>query len=409
MRSSPFGFTLVELLVVIAIIGVLIALLLPAVQAAREAARRSQCSNNLKQLALACHNKHDIAKHFPSAGVQKEYYQDNLNSTGIGLTSGKLYCHRFGWVTVILPFIEQNALAQIVDANAKGELKDTTGTVNVMSPWAASYQDGLLFGAKIEPLLCPSDPEIRTAPTDGIECQPTSYRGCLGDQRYDVGELLSGTPTSAALPLPSATNNYIYNCRGIFARGDICPVDISSVSDGTSNTIMFSEMAIAPFGSTNSVNPTTIRGGFADNDGAITKTPSICYARRNGKNFTGNGTVNSGGSTASSGRRWADSQPGYTGFYAILSPNSPSCSSNTDSNSNQLLTSANSYHSGGVNVTMADGGVRFVSETIETKNLDKFASGDATQTNVIEVSTPSIYGIWGALGTRNGNESVTLP
>jgi hypothetical protein len=58
---------------------------------------------------------------------------------------------------------------------------------------------------------------------------------------------------------------------------------------------------------------------------------------------------------------------------------------------------------------MTDGGVRFVSETIETKNLDKFASGDATQTNAIEVSTPSIYGVWGALGTRNGNESVTLP
>jgi prepilin-type N-terminal cleavage/methylation domain-containing protein/prepilin-type processing-associated H-X9-DG protein len=401
-----YGFTLVELLVVIAIIGVLIALLLPAVQAAREAARRSQCTNNLKQLALACHNKHDVAKRFPSAGVQKEYYQDNLNSTGMGLASGKLYCHRFSWVAVILPFIEQNALAQIVDANAKGELKDTTGTVAVMSPWTASYQDGLLFGARIGTLLCPSDPESRTAPTNGTESQPTSYRGCLGDQRYDIGGFLSGTPTSAALPLPSATNNSIYNCRGVFARGDICPVDISAVSDGTSNTIMFSEMAIAPFGDS---NPTTIRGGFADNDGVVTKTPSICNARRNGKDFTGGSVSNGSGETASSGRRWSDSQAGYTGFYTILPPNSPSCSSNTTANINLLLATANSYHTGGVNVAMADGVVRFVSETIETKNLDKFASGESTQTSATEVLTPSVYGVWGALGTRNGNESVTLP
>jgi prepilin-type processing-associated H-X9-DG protein len=395
--------------VVIAIIGVLIALLLPAVQAAREAARRSQCTNNLKQLALACHNKHDVSKHFPSAGVQKEYFADNLNSAVMGWSSGRLYCHRFSWVTVILPFIEQNALAQVVDANAKGELKDTAGTLTVNPPWDASYQDGLLFGARIDALLCPSDSEIRTAPTDGTECQPTSYRGCLGDQRYDIGGLLSGTPTSAALPSPSATNNYIYNCRGIFARGDLCPVDIAGVPDGTSNTIMFSEMAIAPFGSSNSVNPITIRGGFADNDGVVTKTPSICYARRNGREFTGSGTLNSEGSTASSGRRWADSQPGYTGFYTILPPNSPSCSSDTVSHSNQMLMTANSYHSGGVNITMADGGVRFISETIETKNLDQFASGETTQTYVTDVSTPSVYGVWGALGTRNGNESVTLP
>jgi hypothetical protein len=393
--------------VVIAIIGVLIAMLLPAVQAAREAARRMQCSNHLKQLALACHNKHDVTQRFPSAGVQKEYYEDNLNSAAMQMSNGPTHCYRTSWVTVILPFIEQNALAEVVKTNLTQGLKSTGGVLNVLNAWTPSYQDGLLYGTKIIPLLCPSDPEIHTAPTNGTECQPTSYRGCLGDHRFSIGQF-SPAPTIAnpALPLPSATSpTYIYNCRGVFARGDICPVDFSNILDGTSNTIMFSEMAIAPFGPTNTINVSTIRGGFGANDG--TDIPSVCYARRNGRDFIGTPAVNSGGSTASSGRRWADSQASYTGFYAILPPNSPSCTQSSGSNGNIVLATANSYHTGGVNVAMTDGTVRFIAETIETKNLDKFADEGTTYTG--EVYNPSPYGIWGCLGTRNSGETVTQP
>ncbi|MDR1269097.1 MAG: DUF1559 domain-containing protein [Planctomycetaceae bacterium] len=117
MRSSPFGFTLVELLVVIAIIGALIALLLPAVQAAREAARRMQCSNKLKQLAIACHNHVDTMKILPSAArqyslcvqvkISLELADDDAGSRA-----------RISYLSVLLPYVEQTALYERVAENA---------------------------------------------------------------------------------------------------------------------------------------------------------------------------------------------------------------------------------------------------------------------------------------------------
>jgi prepilin-type N-terminal cleavage/methylation domain-containing protein len=102
IRSSPFGFTLVELLVVIAIIGVLIALLLPAVQAAREAARRMQCSNKVKQLSLALHNYHDTYDSFPAGG--SPFYADD---------NSDLWKYRASVLFTILPFCEQQSLLSL--------------------------------------------------------------------------------------------------------------------------------------------------------------------------------------------------------------------------------------------------------------------------------------------------------
>ena len=107
MRSRNRGFTLVELLVVIAIIGILVALLLPAVQAAREAARRMSCSNNVKQLALAMHNYHDVHKALPFGHLYRGIHDGNLTDATGG--SG------FGWGYSILPFIEQQTLADQFD------------------------------------------------------------------------------------------------------------------------------------------------------------------------------------------------------------------------------------------------------------------------------------------------------
>ena len=121
-RSQYRGFTLVELLVVIAIIGVLVALLLPAVQAAREAARRSQCQNNLKQLGLALHNHHDTYKKFPT------FSAGNPN---------------ISWVVYLLPFMEQNNVYELFPRDASGKLQVTT-TSDVRAT------------NRIDPLLCPS-------------------------------------------------------------------------------------------------------------------------------------------------------------------------------------------------------------------------------------------------------------
>src|SRR5215213_6414670 len=131
---SRRGFTLIELLVVIAIIAVLIALLLPAVQAAREAARRSQCVNNLKQLGIAMHNYHDVVGSFPTS-----FWRNTRNVRGSTATDGT---NRHSWISMSLPYIEQTPLYNSMNFSlGVGERQNVTAA---MTP--------------INVLMCPSDP-----------------------------------------------------------------------------------------------------------------------------------------------------------------------------------------------------------------------------------------------------------
>jgi prepilin-type N-terminal cleavage/methylation domain-containing protein len=136
-RRRP-GFTLVELLVVIAIIGILVALLLPAVQAAREAARRSQCQNNLKQLALACHNHHDNKKRLP-------FSVSPWAEGGPPPRTGR------GWIIEALPFMEQQNLYVAFEPSRVGDMFSGGGILNCQ-PQLATV---------LEALTCPSDPSQR--------------------------------------------------------------------------------------------------------------------------------------------------------------------------------------------------------------------------------------------------------
>ena len=148
-REGRRGFTLVELLAVIAIIGILIALLLPAVQAAREAARRSQCTNNVKQIVLACHNYHDTYKEFP---------QGRLLRLGLSTSNG------WSGFCALLPYIEQSALW------------DQAQTSNWGSPWSTNA----FTTARISAYHCPSDGNIKDTPLGG-----RSYHFCYGDSMHD--------------------------------------------------------------------------------------------------------------------------------------------------------------------------------------------------------------------------------
>jgi type II secretory pathway pseudopilin PulG len=383
----------VELLVVIAIIGILIALLMPAVQAAREAARRMQCSNNLKQLGLAVHTFADATKLLPSAGHQKGLAVDMRAKNGWG---DYAYRDRLSYVCVLLPYIEQTALYAVIVENADTGLNTTKTTVNdrLCKPWDGTTDTGAdsPWRTKLSAVMCPSS-GAKAGATDLGFC---SYRACVSDfwQPWNNDEARGAIGLNGA---KQAT----YGLEGI--------------SDGTSNTMIFSEAVIA---STTS-GSNKIKGGVAAN---VTRgwthfgIPGPCLARR-----AGNGTFSGDYCTGSAGigRRWGDAHSPYTQFHAILPPNSPNCSGSTDTEGGVSLISASSEHTGGVNAAVADGSVRFVSETVQTQNLNNSTLDTTLEVAVSGYSPsksdpqhytgPSIYGIWGSFATRAGGESVAVP
>jgi prepilin-type N-terminal cleavage/methylation domain-containing protein len=234
------GFTLVELLVVIAIIGVLIALLLPAVQKIREAANRSECANNLRQLALACHNIQNDRGSFPP------FY---LNWA----PSNTTYCgdQGHGWpanngtmLFALLPYLEQQPLWSAAQCTANQEDNTYTGpTYNVFTPtgyngvewWGVNGNVTPVLGYGLKVFLCASDPT--TTPDGIIDSGPNSGWGASS---YSGNFLVFGNPDPMYLNDPDfSTIGYNYPA-GINVYGN-CAVLPTSFPDGTSNTILFGE------------------------------------------------------------------------------------------------------------------------------------------------------------------------
>ncbi len=371
-ESQRPAFTLVELLVVIAIIGILVGLLLPAVQAAREAARRMQCTNNLKQLALAEHNHADAFKRFSPAS-QDPRWRSALN--------GGSAWDRLSYLTGILPYIEQNALYnQIVPFQLAGgtpwdayDRTDSSTGVTVQSP----------FRRDIPTFRCPSD----AVQIDIEDARPTNYAGNRGDVYLNSGD---------------------HEWRGVFSNGERGQADFAKIRDGTSNTVMLGELVI---GRQNGVvgQDTILEGTARDSVGLVggQYSPGLCLAQR-GPNglLVGPSLQNSWGNTGwGKGRRWGDALNAFTGFFTILPPNGPTCA-NDNAESNAMPT-ASSYHTGGVNIAMCDGSVRFISENIDTGNLSQTVP--PLPENSRTYSGPSLWGVWGAMGSMSGRETVQVP
>lgn len=216
-RKHRRGFTLIELLVVIAIIAILIALLLPAVQQAREAARRSQCKNNLKQLALGLHNYHDVYRSFPPGGI----------------TLGPCCGTRSGtnWAISILPFVDQTPLYDVYDFNFDG-LQGRNDN--------ASFNQSIRL-ARLTVHMCPSDPNAGTVNRpesgrgSGLQYRMTSYRG-VGGKTNGRGWWDNEQWTGIGQPTWKGVLHAIGR-RGLF------PERMATVTDGTSQTLMIGEMA----------------------------------------------------------------------------------------------------------------------------------------------------------------------
>ncbi len=317
------GFTLIELLVVIAIIATLVAILLPAVQQAREAARRSSCKNNLKQIALAIHNYHDVNNCLP------------LNHWQAGNINFKVM-HTHTVHKAILPYIEQGPL---FDMYIPGQgiyfdrITYTTGSGAPYNPTAPS--NGYIAQAIVPTYKCPSDPspprlsnrEGTGAGNTGVELAVTSYKGVMGSnwQNGNWQELTGPHATTPDLPAP--TGNGLFFGTGLFIRGagsnGNSPLyRFKDITDGLSNTLMFGE-ALPETSNWNSWY-------HANHNIATTvipiNAPAICAA--------GVGQV------------------GYDSWKA--------CTLDWQNNFG-----FRSLHKGGAQFAMADGSVRFVSENID--------------------------------------------
>jgi len=354
------AFTLVELLVVIAIIGILVALLLPAVQAAREAARRMSCTNNLKQLALSVHNHHDIHQKFPPACFNVELREQ---------FKGQFNWERLSYIVPLLPFIEQQPLYD-----------DTITYIwEDRRPWSGNNMANGLnspFYRDVEALLCPSDGN-KALPFDW--CKATSYHANHGDiiMNWDWWEW-----------------------RGPFGNGERGECTFGRLSDGSSNTIMLAECAIGRTGDTMCPVKGGIATGLTWNQGS---NPTECLARVGPNDILIDPCQgNNGASGWGIGRRWGDGISIYTTFFTIIGPNGPTCS---DTGESWGIPTASSHHPTGVNVALCDGSVRFITETID--------AGDPTQIppdmngRPQDYTGPSLWGLWGALGTTSGGEQIS--
>ena len=309
--ASRRGFTLIELLVVIGIIALLVGLLLPAVQASREASRRARCANNLKQVMLATHAFEAVNGGFPPSQFWGRPYRTTDHTVGLFA----IHCR-------LLPFLEQTDLYNSINFSLpSGGL----GGLEIYHHTAAT--------SAVNAFLCPSDPNTRSGPLS-----PNSYRACigLGDTYRPNGKTLAIHNEGAFIPELDGT--------------DRVHLRLSEISDGLSNTLAFSEKPIGS-GVTGTYSP------FRD----------WSFAGRVNFPVTADQWVDICTHLASvdpqldAGASWMMPGAMYTHFYASAPPNSlvPDCG--------QALLgvegifSARSYHPGGVNAAMADGSVRWFS------------------------------------------------
>jgi len=362
------AFTLIELLVVIAIIAVLISLLLPAVQSAREAARRAQCINNLKQIGLALHNYQSSTGGFPLGHTKVQVYSGNDYSTWVGWSAHAL----------MLPYLEQNTIYNSCNFSHTGFGFTFTPGDQINSTAAHT---------RINAFLCPSNP-ISNSPVIGLytggNVTPTDYAGSIGTTTHDLTQGAETTSTNKAYPT-----------TGIFACW--LSYDIRDITDGTSNTIAFGEwcsndysmIAIKRKGvgvdMVPNSNPSALVDDARVNQAAVLAGLQNCVTAYN--SATVFPALN-----AEKGAMWSLGEQGYSMMNFIQVPNDTqypfgTCTILGDGADGGADDSAfcgpESYHPGGANILFCDGSVLFIKSSINRT------------------------GVMWSLATRNGGEVIS--
>jgi prepilin-type N-terminal cleavage/methylation domain-containing protein/prepilin-type processing-associated H-X9-DG protein len=328
--KRPRGFTLIELLVVIAIISVLIALLLPAVQSAREAARRIQCTNNLKQMGLGLHNYEGITGAFPPSNIA-------------GYFNGTFTYNGFSVHARILPFMEQGV---------------AFNSINFFFTHRTA-QNSTVVGLALTCFLCPSDPNL-----DGLTPFPSGVNARVPCYGFNEGDWYIWNALS------TSGTNVGPNNRGVFGPNQ--SRRIAEITDGTSQTLFASDVkALNPFcqvggqfSEANLSSPTApLPSPYADplTVAAEYTTVAGCNAVPPGQGHTA----------------WVDGNSQETGMTTAFPPNKPAINPTNHADLDILTVliskdqplygaiTARSYHPGGVNALFADGSVRFAKSSID--------------------------------------------
>jgi prepilin-type N-terminal cleavage/methylation domain-containing protein/prepilin-type processing-associated H-X9-DG protein len=380
------GFTLIELLVVISIIGVLIALLLPAVQSARESARRTQCVNNLKQLGLA------VQSYIGSANVLPSQTLDNVVPPGgIG---GKLQWFT-SWTASILPNIEQQPLFSAINFSAP--------MLEYAAPiYGANTTVGL---TSISTLLCPSE-SLSKSPSFAISAaSPTGYAGQFAVSNYagNYGGPAMIKACSGTI-IPVKGNNLAFQL--MVAGGEAAPltggpVRLQTITDGTATTALFSEHLLGAFSPPAVTDPTITPGSVSGKRGLFPTSVQVALDQGNTANVQafvaackGLPVTAQATTAAAFGSQWLmslDFATANNAYTHVMPPNGNSCTGTQKTTSNisnplwggiGAAVSATSNHPGGVNIAFCDGSVRFVKDSVDLPT-------------------------WWALGTRNAHEIIS--
>jgi prepilin-type N-terminal cleavage/methylation domain-containing protein len=366
---SRRGLTLVELLAVIAIIGLLMGLLLPAIQSVRESARRSSCSSRLRQLGLACLQFEAANGALPTARGAKDWREIHPRwATGSASERNtiELRARSYSFIALVLGYLEQQTL---YDAGMNNFI-NSSGQADGLGSGGIDWRNNQ--SPRLDVVICPSDP---VGATVGVSQYP------------------GGNPNS----FPQRSSHNYRRSGGDSWRTGRSAFDVSRMAgilDGLSLTVMLGEAVIGE-----ESRDITRGTAFVSTTYAYNLNPMFCYAAMANPTPIPNAGVN--GTFNQPGSCWMCNDYFVPKFYTVIPPNGPRCTTDNFPSGNSwqgAIVPASSYHLGGAFVVMCDCSVRFIANEIDCGGLPWTSDPAANE--------PSKYGIWGGLGTPRSKEVI---